>query len=59
MTTNRITTEIYGIILEMERNGITLGKEQSEILKRDHSINIAPHFIAEYKYYERKKAWGL
>jgi hypothetical protein len=59
MRTNQITAEISGIILEMEWNGVTLSKEQSKILERDHGVKIAPHFIAEYKYCEKKKAWRL
>jgi hypothetical protein len=40
---------------EMEQNGIILSRKQSEILEREYGAKIPPHFITEYKYYERKK----
>jgi hypothetical protein len=49
----KFTPELIELIKEMERNGIKFSSEQSDILKRDHGIDIPPHFIAEYKY--RKK----
>jgi DNA polymerase I-like protein with 3'-5' exonuclease and polymerase domains len=48
-----ITAEMVAIIKELERNGIKWSDEQSEVLKREHGIDIPSHFIAEYKY--RKK----
>jgi len=53
MTTDLITAEISGIILKMERNGVTLSRVQSKILERDYGVKIPPHFITEYKYYVR------
>jgi hypothetical protein len=50
-----ITAEIAAIIRELERSGIKFSSEQSDILKRDHSIDIPPHFIAEYKYRKRNE----
>ena len=52
-TVNLITPEVTAIIRELGRNGIKSSDEQSDILKRDHGIDIPSHFIAEYKY--RKK----
>jgi hypothetical protein len=37
----------------MLRNGITSSAEMSRILERAHSIEVPPHFIAEYKYRKR------
>jgi hypothetical protein len=49
----KFTPELLERIREMERNGIKSSDEQSNILKRDHGIDIPSHFISEYKY--RKK----
>jgi hypothetical protein len=49
----KFSPELIERIREMERNGIKFSDQQSEILKRDHGIDIPSHFIAEYKY--RKK----
>jgi DNA invertase Pin-like site-specific DNA recombinase len=58
-TVNLITTEIAAIIGEMERNGIRSSSRQSKILKRDHGIEIPPHFITEYKYRKRHEEAGV
>jgi hypothetical protein len=49
----KFSSELIGLIREMERNGVKFSDDQSEILKREHGIDIPSHFIAEYKY--RKK----
>jgi hypothetical protein len=46
----KFSLEVSELIRGMERNGIKFSGEQSEILKREHGIDIPPHFIAEYKY---------
>jgi hypothetical protein len=56
---NQITEEIATIITEMARNGITSTTKQSRLLKRDYGFDVPPHVVSKYKYYERKKAWGL
>jgi hypothetical protein len=55
----KFTPELWGRIREMERNGIRSLSRQSEILKRDHGVEIPPHFIAEYKYRKRHEEAGL
>ena len=52
---SEITEEIVAIIRELERNGIKSSDEQSDVLKRDHGIDIPSHFIAEYKYRKRNE----
>ena len=49
----KFTPELIGFIGKMERNGIRSSDEQAIILKRDHGVDIPPHFIAEYKYRRR------
>jgi hypothetical protein len=56
---NQITDEIAAIIREMARNGIMSTTKQSRLLKRDYGLDVPPHVVSKYKYYERKKAWGL
>jgi hypothetical protein len=46
----KFSPELIGHIREMKRNGIKFSDQQSEILKRDHGIDIPSHFIAEYQY---------
>jgi hypothetical protein len=53
-----ITAEMAAIISEMERDGIKFSSEQSDILKRDHGVDIPPHFIAEYRYRKRTGRTG-
>jgi hypothetical protein len=45
--------EVIERIREMERNGIKLSSQQSDILKCEYGIDIPPHFISEYKYRKR------
>jgi hypothetical protein len=56
---NLITAKIITIIREMERSGIRSSNRQSKILKRDHGIEIPPHFITEYKYRKRHEEAGM
>jgi hypothetical protein len=49
----KFTPEVCARIGEMERDGIKLSSQQSDILKREYGIDIPPHFIAEYKYRKR------
>jgi hypothetical protein len=49
----KFSPEVIERISELERDGIKLSSQQSDILKREYGIDIPPHFIAEYKY--RKK----
>jgi hypothetical protein len=58
-TENQITAEIAAIIAEMARDGIMSAIKQSRLLKRDYGLDVPPHVVSKYKYYERKKAWGL
>jgi hypothetical protein len=58
-TKNQITDEIATIITEMARNGIMSTTKQSRLLKRDYGLDVPPHVVSKYKYYERKMAWGL
>jgi hypothetical protein len=50
----KISLEFREHINEMERDGVVLSCKQSKILERKYGVKIPPHFIAEYKYYERK-----
>jgi hypothetical protein len=56
---NQITDEIAAIIKELERDGIMSTTKQSRLLKRDYGLDVPPHVVSKYKYYERKMAWGL
>jgi hypothetical protein len=49
----KFSPEVIERIREMERGGIKLSNRQTEILKREHGVDIPPHFIAEYKYRKR------
>jgi hypothetical protein len=50
-----ITAEIVAVIKELEHNGTKMSDQQSDILKREHGIDIPSHFIAEYKYRKRNE----
>jgi len=56
---DKISLEFRERINEMERDGVILSRKQSEILKHEYGVKIPPHFITEYKYYEREKEIGL
>jgi hypothetical protein len=49
--------ELYELVCEMERNGITKSKEQSEALERDHGIKIPPYYLTELVYRESRKPY--
>jgi hypothetical protein len=51
----KFTPELIELIRELEHNGIKYSGQRSDILKRDHGIDIPPHFIAEYKYRKRNE----
>jgi hypothetical protein len=46
--------EICKIIDELLRKGVKRITELSDILERDHGIEIPPHFISEYNYRKRQ-----
>jgi hypothetical protein len=43
------------LIDELLRKGIARSTELSDILERDHGIEVPPHFISEYKFKEIMK----
>jgi hypothetical protein len=43
------------IIDQLPRYGITRNLELSDILKREHGLDVEPHFISEYKFKEIMK----
>jgi hypothetical protein len=43
------------LIDEILQKGITRSTVLSDMLERDHSIKLEPHFISEYKYLEITK----
>jgi hypothetical protein len=46
------------ILAEMSRKGKRRSLAQSKEIERDYGVKIAPHILAEFKYYERKKWWN-
>jgi hypothetical protein len=55
----KFSPELCERIREMERSGIRSRNRQSEILKREHSVEIPPRIIAEYKYRKRHEEAGI
>jgi hypothetical protein len=45
--------DICKLIDESLRKGIMRSTELSDIIERDHGIEIPPHFISEYNYRKR------
>jgi hypothetical protein len=55
----KFSPELCNRIREMERSGIRSRNRQSEILKREHGVEIPPQIIAEYKYRKRHGESGV
>ena len=53
------TNDVYELIRELERRGITKSSEQSKILELERGIKIHRHHVAEMKYRESMKPYGL
>jgi DNA transposition AAA+ family ATPase len=49
-----LTDKASRIIIDMAQNGITRSLEQAHILKHERGIEVAPHFLAEFKYHRQK-----
>jgi hypothetical protein len=57
---NNISEEkLLDIIHKLIRDGITKSTEQSKIIEKEYGVEIAPHIVAELKYRDRIKRYGL
>ena len=57
MDSTGAVNDVYELICELERRGITKTSEQSKILELESGIKISRHHISEMKYWESMKPY--
>jgi hypothetical protein len=51
--------DLFELIMGLEQKGVTHASAQSEILAREHGIEIKPHLLSEFRYRESMKRFYL